>query len=518
MRKGYLNCELYGNPGKTAMLVEDKRIVQFGSDDEIRGLLETTDEVVDLGGMYVVPGFVDSHMHLLELGYYLNNVQLLDVHTIEEVRRRVIEKCEEGSTKWIVGRGYDETAILDGVINKAFLDSISSVQPIVLRRVCGHASCLNSMALEKVGIHEDTVIEGGKIDFENGLVYEKAVDYVQHKIPEPDVEEMKDMILLAEDYCAKLGITAVGSDDFLSVCGDYKPVLTAYEQLSYQERLRLRIVQQCEFTSPKNYAEFLDEGYTQGVGNDHFVIGPLKLIADGSLGAKTAAMRVPYLDTEDEKGELLYSDEDMTLLVQMANRFNMGVIVHCIGDAALDQVLRVFHEEMYPGNPLHDGIVHCEIMHEDQIEKVKEMHLDCYFQSLFIEDDASILPRRVSKHLSRTCYPFHSLYAGTRCGNGSDAPVTIPDVLKGMALAVTRTAADGASLNKEEALTKEEALLSYTKRSAEILGLETCGTLAEGSFADFVVLDKNILKQSAEELAKTKVMMTVIDGKAVYER
>ena len=516
MRKGFINCELYGHPGSSAMLVEDERIVQIGSNEEIQGKLEKTDELVDVGGLFVVPGFVDCHMHLLELGYYLNNVQLLNVHTIDEVRRRVEEKCSEGSTKWVVGRGYDETGIPDGVINKAFLDSISTTQPIVLRRVCGHASCLNSAALEKAGITEDTIMEGGRIDFENGMVYEKAVDYVQHKIPEPDVEEIKDMILLAEEYCAKFGITAVGSDDFLSVVGDYKPVLTAYEQLSYQERLRLRIVEQCEFTSPKNYAEFLDEGYTQGVGNDHFVIGPLKLIADGSLGAKTAAMRVPYIGTEDEKGELLYSDEQMTLLVQMANRFNMGVIVHCIGDGALDQVLRIFKEEMYPGNPLHDGIVHCQIMHKDQIDKVREMNLDCYFQSLFIEDDASILPHRVSKHLAETCYPFHSLYTGNRCGNGSDAPVTVPDVLKGMRLAVTRTAADGSMMNIKEALTVEEALLSYTKRSAELLGLEGCGTLAEGNFADFVVLDQNIL--TAEDMAKTKVMMTVVDGKVVYER
>lgn len=518
MRKGYINCELYGHPGSSAMLIEDGRIVQIGTDEEIKDKLEETDEVVDIGGLFVVPGFVDSHMHLLELGYYLNNVQLLGVHTIEEVRRRVLEKCVEGSTKWIVGRGYDETTITGGDINRAFLDSLSATQPIVLRRVCGHASCLNTVALEKAGITEETVIEGGRIDFENGLVYEKAVDYVQHKIPEPDVEEIKDMILLAEDYCATLGITSVGSDDFLSVCGDYKPVLTAYEQLSYQERLRLRIVEQCEFTSAKNYAEFLDEGYTQGVGNDHFVIGPLKLIGDGSLGAKTAAMRVPYIGSEDEKGELLYSDEDMTLLVQMANRFNMGVIVHCIGDAALDQVLRVFKEEMYPGNPLHDGIVHCQIMHADQIEKVRKMNLDCHFQSLFIEDDASILSRRVSKHLAATCYPFHSLYTGNRCGNGSDAPVTVPDVLKGIQLAVTRTAADGSAMNQEEALTAEEALLSYTERSAEILGLESCGKLAEGNFADFVVLDQNILHVPAETITKTKVMMTVADGKVVYER
>ena len=137
MRKGYINCELYGHPGSSAMLIEDGRIVQIGTDEEIKDNLEETDEVVDIGGLFVVPGFVDSHMHLLELGYYLNNVQLLGVHTIEEVRRRVLEKCVEGSTKWIVGRGYDETTITGGDINRAFLDSLSATQPIVLRRVCG---------------------------------------------------------------------------------------------------------------------------------------------------------------------------------------------------------------------------------------------------------------------------------------------------------------------------------------------------------------------------------------------
>lgn len=517
MRRGFINCEIF-HQDADAFLVEDKRIVKTGTKDEILAELSDADEIIDLSGMFVVPGFTDSHMHLLELGYYLSNVRLLGCTSREAVKKRIQEKCTGDSRKWIVGRGYDETRYADGEMNREFLDSISRNQPIVLRRVCGHAALLNTRALEALNITEDTVCEGGEIDVGSGIVREKAVDLVQSSLPQPDVEEIKDMILAAEKYCASFGITSVGSDDFLSVTSDYKPVLTAFEQLSYQQRLSMRITEQCEFTDAKNFAEFLDEGYTQGVGGEHFVIGPLKLVGDGSLGARTAAMREVYRGTENEKGKLLYSDEDMRIMVQMANRFNMGVIVHCIGDEALDQVLRIFKDEMYPDNPLHDGIVHCQIMHPDQTEKVIKLGLSCYFQSLFIEDDAPLLPHRVSERLAAASYPYRTLYEGCMAANGSDAPVCVPDVMKGIALAVTRRASDGSSMNPDECLTAEQALESYTEKGAEVLLQPENGKIAEGYYADFVVLEKNILKIAPEEIPSVRIMMTVADGKTVFER
>lgn len=517
MRKAYINCEIFHQDGN-AFLVEDGIITKVGDREDILQAAAAEDETVDLSGMFVVPGFVDSHMHLLELGYYLGGVQLIGCRSRAELAGRVAARGGEEGVKWVIGRGYDETQFADGDVDRRFLDEICPEKPVVLRRVCGHVSVLNSKAFEMLDLRPDTVCEGGIIDFENGFVKERAVDLVQSRLPQPDVEEIKDMILRAAQYCASFGITAVGSDDFISVTEDYQPVLTALEQLSYQQRLGIRITEQCEFPSPRSFAAFLDEGYTQGVGGSHFTIGPLKLVADGSLGARTAAMRAVYPGTENEKGTLLYGDEDMKMLVQMANRFNMGVIVHCIGDEALDQVLRVFEDTMYPGNPLHDGIVHCQIMHPDQTEKVIRLGLSCYFQSLFIEDDAPILRKRVSAKLAETSYPFRSLTEGCLAANGSDAPVCVPDVLRGISLAVTRQASDGSALSSSECLSIEQALESYTEKGSDILGMENSGRIREGYRADFAVLESNLLHAAPEDIPSVRVMMTVCGGKTVFER
>lgn len=504
MRRGFTNCKIYGRE-EEAFLIEDNRIARIGTNSEIQKELDETDELIDLNGLFVMPGFIDSHMHLLETGCYLSNVRLIGLHTKEEIAAAVKEHLEEDEV-WIEGRGYDIE------IDRAFLDEISTEKAIVLTRVCGHQITVNSKALELAGIDEDTEVQDGTIDFEKGILTENAVRLISRAIPKLTVEKIKNRILTAVQYCNTYGITAVGSDDFLCAGDDYKDVLTAFEQLSYQGKLNLRVVEQCEFKDEKNYSEFLDEGYTQGVGDEFFQIGPLKLIADGSLGAKTAAVVIPYKNT-DEKGELIYTDDQMRLYVQLANRFNMGVIIHAIGDRALDQVLRIFEDEVYEGNPLHDGIVHCQLMREDQTEKVKELNLCCYFQSLFIEDDAKMLKDTVDESLFETSYPYRTLLRSVTASNGSDSPVCVPDVLKGIHLAVTRKASDGNSMTQSECLTVKEAVDSYTICGAQNLQLEELGKIEEGYLADFVVLDLE-----KENIRDAAVMMTVVDGRTVYEK
>lgn len=515
MRRAFLNCRMFDRDDE-AFIIEDGRFTKFGANAGILADVAPNEETIDLAGMYVVPGFVDSHMHLLETGYYLRNVQLIGCTSRAQVAKKLQAACFD-SRKWVIGRGYDDSLYTDGRIDRSFLDEISSEKPIVLRRVCGHESVLNSKALDMMAIDEETVCEGGTIDLEYGIVREKAVDLVQSKMPQPDVEEIKDMILEAERYCASFGITSVGTDDFLSVTDEYRPVLTAYEQLAYQERLHLHIIEQCEFKDAKEFAVFLDEGYSQGVTHGHFTIGPLKLIADGSLGAHTAALSKPYIGTETT-GDLLYKEEDMRLLVQMANRFNMGVIIHCIGDAALDQVLAVFGNEMYEGNPLGDGIVHCQIMRHDQVTKIKKLGLGCYFQSLFIGDDAALVKEVVPEVLQKSAYPHKTLLEACSCGNGSDSPVCVPNVLRGISFAVTRADQSGNTITPEEAMTVDEAVLSYTEKAASLLGMEETGKLCEGYHADFVVLEKDLHEIAPTDLEKCRVMMTVSEGETVFER
>jgi len=521
MRRGYINAVIYRSEA-TAFLADGDVIARVGTDAEIEKLLGREEECIDLHGAFVTPGFIDSHMHLAEYGNYLSNVQLLDCQSLAEVLRRVTQyRDAHQDHPWIVGRGYNEEQFPDRRRpDRAMLDEISRDRPISLTRSCGHIMVVNTRALELAGIDEHTEVAGGRIDFAGGILEETAIELVHAVWPAETVETMKQYILRGAEEAARYGVTAVGSDDLISVTHDWRMVLDAFLQLSYQDRLRLRVSEQCEFNTPQELAAFLDEGYTTGVGDDSFQIGPLKMILDGSLGGRTAAMRAPYRDDPENKGYLHYSRDELETYVKLANSYNMPTISHAIGDRALDEALRVYEHYVLPGNPLGYGIVHCQIMHADQAEQVCRMKLSCFFQSLFVNDDAPILEQRVAKKLADTSYPYRTLLEGTLAANGSDAPVEVPNPLQGIQLAVTRTSLDhAAAMNPAECLTVEQALDSFTVNGAKILGMDALiGAIQPGMKADFAVLEKDPRVVKPEEIAAIRVLLTVQNGETVFER
>ena len=493
MKKGYINCNIWQNPA-TAFATSDEYIIKVGTNQEIEELLCNEDaEIVDLKGMFVLPGFVDSHMHLAELGMYLSNVVLDDCHSNEEVIEKVKEKLSTTKVgEWIIGRGYNEESFPDHQKpTRQMLDEISTEVPIALTRACGHVLSANTAALKAAGITEHTKIEGGNI---------------------------QEYIHIGASYANRFGVTTVGSDDFLAVAHDYKPVLSAFESLAYKQDMTVRVNEQCEFNNPKEFSKFLDDGYTFDVGDDYFRIGPLKLITDGSLGARTAYMKNAYADDPTTKGIASLEEDVIETYVRLANQFNMPTIAHAIGDAALDNVLHVYKDTVLEGNPLHHGIVHCQIMRPDQIKQVLEQKLACYFQSIFIDYDAQILQARVGKELASTSYPYKTLFDGTLTSNGSDAPVEMPNVLKGIECAVTRKSISyDACMNEAECLSVDEAIASFTTNGAKMLFMDHCiGAIQEGYYADFVVLEKDIRTIPVSSIHQTKVMLTVMDGNTVY--
>ena len=278
--------------------------------------------------------------------------------------------------------------------------------------------------------------------------------------------------------------------------------------------MNLRVNEQCEFNNVEEFSRFLDEGYTFDVGNDLFRIGPLKLVTDGSLGARSAAMSKPYHDAQDTTGIMNYSVEEMQTFVQLANQFNMPTIAHCIGDRAVDDVLEAYAGNVYEGNPLHHGIVHCQILRQDQIDQIIQKKLSCYFQSIFLSTDAAIVENRVGEALAKTSYPYKTLYENTIASNGSDAPVEMPNALLGIELAITRN-----GMHQEESLSVEQAIDSYTIKGAEQLFMQDrIGKIAPEYYADLVVLDTDITKVVANQIHEAKVMMTFMNGEVVFER
>lgn len=522
MKKAMIHCVIFGRDGDT-IIWEDERITHVGYEKDLKEELDSVDDISDVRGCFVTPGFVDSHMHLLELGYYLSVVQLGTCDSLREVRDLCIAGMKDVQQgQWLLGRGYNEDRFDDHIApDRAFLDSISKDIPIALTRACGHVVIVNSKVLEIAGIKEDLEIEGGMVWFDSGRVEENAINLIRSIQPSPTVEMMQDYVIKGAAYANACGITTVGSDDFLCVSDDYRDPLDAMEKLSYQDRLTVRINEQCEFKDDQAFASFLDDGYTFDVGNDTFRIGPLKLILDGSLGARTAAMNNGYHDAPSIRGTMCMSQEDMERDVMLANRFNMPAIAHCIGDRAADEWIAVLERNILEGNPLHHGIVHCQILRPDQIQKIIDLKLSCYYQSIFVDYDSSIVESRVGKQLADTSYPFHTLYEGTLCSNGSDAPVEMPDVMKGIECAVTRQSItfDGCAMNPDERLSVDEALHTYTDLGAcQLFMNDRIGKIEEGYYADMAVLDQDIRKVDVHDIHKTRVMMTIMNGRSVYTR
>ena len=520
MKRGFIHADLWRSE-KDAFLVEDGLFQKIGTSDEIEAACGKEDEIIDLGNAFVVPGFIDSHMHLLNYGTYLSNIPLLDCRNKEEVLSRIksgVKTAAKG--EWIRARGFNEE-LFDHpeMITKADLDAISTDHPIAVTRACGHLMTANSAALQAAGIDETTEVEGGVIDYERGVLEEYAINLVTNSFPALTFESLKDIIQKGQKELNRYGITAIGSDDFISLSDDWETVLDTFQKLSYMEELTVRVNEQCEFPSLEEFAKFLDAGYTTDVGDDRFRIGPLKLIADGSLGARTAALKEPYADDPKEKGVLILDREGMMPWVKLAASYNMPTIVHAIGDRTVDEVLACMKETVLENNPLHAGLVHCQIMNREQIQAVCDMKLNAYFQSLFIDSDARILNERVGRQRAESSYPFRTLAEHVCASNGSDAPVEVPDVLKGIELAVTRRSLDGsACMNPEECMSVDQAIESYTVNGARAFGMEDrIGRIAPGCFADFAVIDQNLTRMDPEKIHTAKVIMTVMNGETVFE-
>ena len=258
-----------------------------------------------------------------------------------------------------------------------------------------------------------------------------------------------------------------------------------------------------------------------GVGTENFKIGPLKMLGDGALGARTAFLSRPYADDPNATGLAIYSVEEMNAMVEYANDHNMHVAIHAIGDACLDRVLNAV-ELALKKNPREDhrhGVVHCQISRPEQLQRIADLKMHVYAQSIFLDYDTKIVEARVGKELASTSYSWKTLMdKGVSVSNGSDCPVELPFALGGIQCAVTRKSLHGGEVYlPEQAFTVQEAIDSFTIRSAEASFEENRkGRIASGMLADFVVLSENPFEVPADTIKDIKILGTYMDGRKVY--
>ncbi len=516
-----------------AFLVEDGLFKAVGSDREILSLGEPDTLLLDLEGRFVCAGFNDSHMHLLGFGQFLLDARLSE-HTgsLSEMLEYLKEYAashppREG--RWLLGRGWNQDYFSDSsrMPDRNDLDAVSTEYPILLTRACGHCAIANSMALRIAGITASTPSpDGGSIGTEDGepdgRLYDNAIDLVKPFIPAPDKEELKNMIRSAVRELNSYGITSVQTDDycvFRSI--PWETVNEAYRELKEEGDLTVRVSEQANFAEEDTLRRFIEAGNTTGTGDALFRIGPLKLLGDGSLGSRTAHLSRPYADSPDTCGFSLFRPEELYRMISLAHKNGMQVAVHAIGDASLDEVLDTFERVLRetPRDDHRHGVVHCQITRPDQLSRIKALNLHVYAQSVFLDYDNHIVEKRVGSELASTSYSWKTLLqSGVSVSNGSDCPVELPDVMRGIECAVTRTSLDGTGpYLPEEAFTIREALDSYTIRGAEASFEEKeKGLIKPGYLADFTVLERNPFEAEERQLHYVKVHACYLDGKCVF--
>jgi len=524
MRTLYYNASVYTGslPLQESFAVEDDRFVFVGSRAEAEGL--DADARVDLGGAFVCPGFTDSHMHLLNYGQTLSIADLARHTGSLEDMLRCLKETAPGRGGWILGRGWNQDYFSDvrRMPARQDLDWVSTEHPVCAVRACGHALCLNTRAMELLGITGDTPRpEGGEILPEAGLFFDNAMEPVFSAIPAPDKEETKAMLRAACRELNRRGITGCHSDDYSAFQNlPWQTVNEAFRELEEAGELTVRVYEQANFSALPALAEFIQAGNITGVGSDRFRIGPLKLLGDGALGARTAYLSRPYADAPDTRGLSVFTAEAFDRLIGYAHSHGMQVAVHCIGDACLDLVLNSLEKALtaHPRKDHRHGIVHCQITRPDQLERIAKLGLHVYAQSIFLDYDIHIVEYRAGAELAKSSYSWKTLMEkGVTVSNGSDCPVETPDVLAGVQCAVTRRDLKGSGpYLPEEAFTVEEALNSYTSAAAYASFREDkAGRIKPGLPADFVVLGSNPFETEPSELKDIPVLRTYLDGKAV---
>lgn len=539
MREIYYNGVIYTGTGRDAeaMAVEDGRIAGVGNLND----LETCSDAVyhNLDGHFVVPGFNDSHMHLLNYGHTLKLVDLTAATSSLEAMcsalSHFISKEKPAPGTWVVGRGWNHDYFQDEkrFPNRYDLDRVSTEHPILVIRACGHIACANTKAMEAAGITRMTPQpEGGCYDMDEdgepvGIFREFGVDLIHGSIPKPTKKELKQYLRLAMRDLNSRGVTSSQTDDLAAFPGvPFETVLEAYRELEREGAMAVRVYEQCLLPTMKQLEDFLARGYRTGEGSAYFKIGPLKLLSDGSLGARTAFLSQPYEDGEnpDERGIAIYSQEELEKLITLADGSGMQIAVHAIGDGAMEMAVRAYERAMEANPDRTDrrhGIVHCQITTGRLLEAFRRLKLHAYIQSIFLDYDNHIVEARIGAERAGETYQFKTLLSmGVSVSNGSDCPVERPDVMAGIQCAVTRTTLDGTkTFLKEQALTVEEAISTYTAMGAEASFEEQeKGTLSVGKLADFAVLERDIRACAPDRIKDTAVLETYVGGVCVYKK
>ena len=506
-----------------ALVFDHGKVIRAGDAVVLRKAFPTA-QVIDGRGKTLLPGLIDAHGHVIDLGFEHVRIQLSSTESLHAAQDRIRAYARANPDRtWLLGDGWNQVKWKLGRFPLATeLDAAVGDRPVVLDRVDGHAQWLNTLALHAAGITRDTKDPvGGRIERDadsnpSGVLVDNAMDLVERVVPQPSDAERLTALTAALAHMNSVGLTAVGD------AGDTAKDIALYKQLADQGRLTVRVYAMIRDTGD-DFKALSKDGPLIGYGNDRLSVRAVKLFADGALGSRGAALMAPYSDKPDQRGLLFMSDAEMESKIQTALKAGYQVNVHAIGDAANHQVLDGF-EAAYKavgGRKLRNRIEHAQVVALSDIPRFKQLDLVASMQPTHATSDMNMAEERIGPERLKGAYAWRTfLTQGTIIAGGSDFPVESDNPFFGLHAAVTRTDHENnpeGGWHPEQAMTLFEAFCAFTLDAAYAQHQEKeIGSLEPGKWADFILIDRDLFKIAPADIWKIKVEQTWVAGEKVY--
>lgn len=481
--------------------------------------------IIDGNGKTMLPGLIDAHGHVMGLGFQQLNVNLAGISSLEATLDTLKSYAEANpDLEWIQGRGWNQTLWEENEFpTAADIDKVISDRPVWLSRVDGHAGWGNTKALQMAGVSKDTPDpQGGKIIRDargnaTGVFIDAAEGYVGSKVPAPTPKEQALALEKAFEQMAKMGITST-HDAGVSVAA-----WELYKDFANQGKAKTRIYGMIS-GSGKTFDKLSENGPINSYADDMLALRSVKLYSDGALGSRGAAMLQPYSDDPGNVGLLFMEQDEMNEAVSKVVGQGFQANIHAIGDAGNRQVLDAieYAQNKHEAQNLRNRVEHAQIVSLDDIPRFKDLNVIASMQPTHATSDKNMAEDRVGPQRIKGSYAWKTfLNQGTVVAAGSDFPVEHSNPFFGLYSAVTRMDHDGnpeGGWYPEESLTREEALRAFTIDAAYAAHQEEkLGSLEEGKWADFIIIDQDYFEIPASEIWKTKVLETWVAGKKVFD-
>jgi predicted amidohydrolase YtcJ len=502
----------------TAMVVRNGKILETGSREQLASKYDCT-EKKDAGGNYVYPGFIDAHAHFYGYGLSLNNIDFTGTKSWEECLTRIknfIEKNKPAKGSWLQGRGWDQN---DWTI-KEFPDNtaLNNLYPdyyFYLSRVDGHATLASSNALSLAGMQPNQEISGGTAETKNGvltgILVDNAADLVAEKMPGNTEAAARKALQQAEKNCFAAGLTTI--DD----CGLGFEAVELVQKMHREGSLKMKLYIMLS-DGKENYQYLFKRGK---IKTDRLTVNGFKLYADGALGSRGACLLQPYSDKPTQSGFLLSSAAHFDSVAQLLYRYNFQMCTHAIGDSGNRVILNTYARHLKRNNDRRWRIEHAQVVNPADFSMFKKYSIIPSVQPTHATSDMYWAKDRLGPQRVKSAYAFKELLRQNGwIPLGTDFPVEDISPLKTFHSSTIRKDASGwpdKGFQTENALTRKETLLGMTLWAAKSNFEEKeKGSLEKGKMADFIILDTDLMKCSADKILKTKVLATYVNGEQVY--